>query len=295
MSWTISKVAKTALLSVFASMVCFNTEPVLVSTVAAAQTDRLEKPAFPGGGIMHLTFRSEVDGSLQPFLVKLPAEYTPTKSWPLLVTLHGLGDGPILAHDVNSIVQIGPYGRGSVWFTGIGKEDVFECVRTAKKLFSVDEDRVYLCGFSMGGAATFNLGLSYPDVWAACVAICGRCEDIELVTNGSELPFWINTGADDSLLPPECSRKAYRRAEELGFEHWRYTEHIAMGHSFHIDWKHVEQWLLGKKRAARPRRISFCTRSLDANKAYWVEITGVERYGEMAQIKAEIEGRTGWR
>jgi hypothetical protein len=190
------------------------------------------------------------------------------------------------------MVQIGPYGRGSVWFTGIGKEDVFECVRTAKRLFSIDEDRVYLCGFSMGGAATFNLGLSYPDAWAACVPVCGRCGDLELVANGSELPFWINTGADDALLPPECSRNAYRRAEELGFEHWRYTENVAMGHSFRIDWKHVEQWLLGKTRAAPPKRVSFCTRSLDANKAYWLEVTGVERYGEDAGIEAEIHGQT---
>ncbi|MCK5640794.1 MAG: hypothetical protein KAJ19_08355, partial [Gammaproteobacteria bacterium] len=159
-------------------------------------------PDFPPGKVLHLTFKSEVDGSRQPFVAKIPKEYTPEKKWPLLVTLHGLGDGPILVPDIDSMVQIGPYGRGSVWYTGIGEKDVFECVKTAKRIFSIDESRVYLCGFSMGGAGTFNLGLRYPDKWAACVPVCGRSGDLALVENGRHLPFWIQTGKEDTVLPP---------------------------------------------------------------------------------------------
>ncbi len=78
------------------------------------------------------------------------------------------------------MLQIGPYGRGDQWYTGIGEKDVFECLEMAKKVFSVDEDRISLCGFSMGGVGTFKLGLRYPDIWAACVPVCGRCDELPL-------------------------------------------------------------------------------------------------------------------
>jgi predicted esterase len=244
---------------------------------------------MPNGGTLNLTFKSRIDGSLQPVLLKTPKGYTPEKSWPLLVTLHGLGDGPILANEIESIVQIGPNGRGPVWFTGPGEEDVFECLDMARKLFSVDEDRIYLCGFSMGGAATFGLGLRRPDMWAACVPVCGSCDDLDSVENGEHVAFWINTGEKDMTLSPKYSHKAYLKARELGFSNWKYTEHKDLGHRFDIDWKEVEQWLLNQKRTVNPKKVTFCTRTLAANRAHWVEVTGIKKYGRKARIEAAVK------
>lgn len=256
-----------------------NIQPALGKTVS-----------LPEGGVINLTFKSKIDGSLQPLLVKVPKGYTPKKKWPLLVTLHGLGDGPILAAEVESMVQIGPYGRGSVWFTGIGAQDVFEGLDIVQKLFSIDADRVYLCGFSMGAISTFNLGLKYPDIWAACVPVCGRCEDLTLIENARHLPFWVNAGKTDTLQPSKYCKRAYDRAKQLGFSQWKYTEH-EMGHSFDIDWKQVGKWLLTKKRVLSPKRVSFCTKDLGSNRAYWVEVAGIEEYGKSARIDAAIEGQ----
>lgn len=247
--------------------------------------------SVPGGRTLSMTFKSKIDGSVQPFLAKVPDGYSPEKKWPLLVTLHGLGDGPILAPDIESMVQIGPYGRGSVWYTGIGTQDVFECMETAKKVFSIDETKVYLCGFSMGGAGTFNLGLSYPDLWAACVPVCGRCDDVDLVENGRHLAFWVNTGSEDRVLPPIYSRRAFDRARKLGFLQWDYSEHQGMAHSFSIDWKGVEAWLLTKKAIANPKCVSLTVNDLSANRAYWIEITGLKKYGSIARIAVAIQGQ----
>lgn len=223
--------------------------------------------SFPNGGTLNLTFKSKIDGSIQPLLIKIPKGYTSKKPWPLLVTLHGLGDGPILAPGIEAMVQIGPYGRGSVWYTGIGERDVFECIEMAKKLFSIDEDRLYLCGFSMGGMGTFDLGFRYPDVWAACVPVCGRCFSLELVENARHLPFWVNTGSKDIVIPPKYSKAAYDRARQLGFSKWKYTEYENMGHGFFINWKGIEEWLLAKKRTVNPKRVSFHTKDIRYNRA----------------------------
>ncbi|MHC4741742.1 MAG: carboxylesterase family protein [Planctomycetota bacterium] len=245
----------------------------------------------PGGRPLSMSFKSRIDGSTQPFLAKVPHGYTPEKKWPLLVTLHGLNDGPILAREVESMVQIGPFGRGSVWYTGIGEQDIFECIEAAKNKFSIDEKRLYLCGFSMGGVGTFQLGLRHPDFWAACVPVCGRWEELDTVENGRNLPFWINTGSEDRLLPPHRSKGAFERAKRLGFSQWRYSEHRGMGHSFGIDWKEVEAWLLTKEAAVNPKHVSMTVRDLSANRAYWVEVTGLDKYGVRARVSAAVEGQ----
>ena len=188
-------------------------------------------------------------------------------------------------------MQIGPYGRGSVWYEGIGERDVFECIEMARKLLSVDGDRLYLCGFSMGGMGTFDLGFKYPDIWAACVPVCGRCNNLDLVENARHLPFWVNTGNKDIMMPPRYSKPAYDRAKRLGFSQWKYTEHENMGHDFSINFKEVEEWLLTRKRTSDPGRVSFHTKDIRFNRAYWLEITEIERYGRLARMGAEIDGQ----
>jgi predicted esterase len=245
---------------------------------------------WPGDCVIGVSFRSRIDNSIQPLLVKIPKGYTPQKQWPLLVTLHGLGDGPILAKEIESMVQIGPYGRGSVWYSGIGEKDIFESIEAAKKMFNIDKERIYLCGFSMGAVGTFDLGLKHPDKWTACVPICGRCSDLRLILNGLHLPFWIHTGALDDILLPSYSRKAYDIAQKSDLKEWKLTEHKNMGHSFAINFKSVEQWLLTKRKTINPKRIQYCTEV--PNRAYWLEVSEISRFGQIARIEAVIERQT---
>jgi hypothetical protein len=240
----------------------------------------------PSGGLLNITFKSRIDQSFQPMLVKVPPDYTKTTSWPLLVVLHGLGDGPIVVPSIDSMVQVGPFGRGDTWYRGIGEQDVFECIELAKQIFNIEPDRIYLCGFSMGGAGVFELGLKYPDTWAACVPVCGPMGNPDLVANGRNLPFWINTGSQDRLVPAKYSKNAYERAVELGFKHWKYTEYEGMGHSFWIDWGKIEGWLLEQKKIQEPSHISFtCDKP---QRVYWVEIMEKSDCQSSARIDVKI-------
>ena len=268
----------------FLSNSSFAIEPVTDANSDIKIVRQIE--GLPESGIINLTFKSKIDNTLQPMLINVPNGYTNTKSWPLLVVLHGLGDGPIVVPSIDSMVQIGPFGRGDMRYHDAGEQDVFECIELAKQIFNIDSDRIYLCGFSMGGTGTLELGLKYPDIWAACVPVCGTITNLDLVSNGSNLPFWINTGSEDRVVPAEYSKKAYEKAVELGFKHWKYTEYEGMGHSFWIDWPKIENWLLSQKKLQSPSSISFVSEK--TARAYWAEITGKIDKDSRAKIKVQI-------
>jgi len=275
------------MMSLFSTSV-FAIEPITDANSVNKLIRKIE--ALPDGELLNLTFKSKIDDTFQPMLVKVPDGYTKSKSWPLLVVLHGLGDGPIIVPSIDSMVQIGPFGRGDMWYHGIGEQDVFECIELAKHIFNIDSDRIYLAGFSMGGGGTFELGLKYPDIWAACVPVCGTMNNLDLVSNGMNLSFWINTGSEDRVVPAKYSKRAYETAVELGFNHWKYTEYEGMGHSFWVDWGRIEKWLLTKKRTTSPSSVSF-TGSTPA-KAYWAEITEKYDCTKQARIDVKITSQT---
>jgi pimeloyl-ACP methyl ester carboxylesterase len=48
---------------------------------------------------------------------------------------------------------------------------VLGALRESLRRFSIDTDRVFLSGHSMGGDAAWDIGLAHPDLWAGLVAI----------------------------------------------------------------------------------------------------------------------------
>ena len=44
-------------------------------------------------------------------------------------------------------------------------------LRDACRRFSVDSDRVFISGHSMGGDAAWDLGTAHPDLWAGMIPI----------------------------------------------------------------------------------------------------------------------------
>jgi len=51
------------------------------------------------------------------------------------------------------VIYIEVHGRGNTQYLGLGDNDVMRVIAEAKRLFHVDENRVYLTGESMGGWA----------------------------------------------------------------------------------------------------------------------------------------------
>ncbi len=126
-----------------------------------------------------LGYRSSVDGTVQPYALTLPAGYTEKGSarLPLYIELHGRGEQsevPFLSQHEGkpapagqSYLKLDVFGRGNNAYRYAGETDVFEALQDVIVRYRVDERRIVLWGFSMGGAGAWHLGLHYPAKWCS--------------------------------------------------------------------------------------------------------------------------------
>jgi poly(3-hydroxybutyrate) depolymerase len=145
-------------------------------------------------------YRSEWDGTLQPYALYVPPGYDAGRDhpWPLVMALHGaysdhkhnlrrvfgLENRPgetdaeasrneLPLPDVPALV-VSPYGRGEfMGYDGLGEDDVLRVLADVRRAYDVDPDRITLTGLSMGGGGTWNIGLRHPDLFAALAPVCG--------------------------------------------------------------------------------------------------------------------------
>ena len=66
-----------------------------------------------------------------------------------------------------------PYGRYCNANKFAGEIDTFEAIEDIKKHYPIDDDRLVMRGFSMGGAACWQFAVHYPSIWVAAAAGAG--------------------------------------------------------------------------------------------------------------------------
>ena len=91
-----------------------------------------------------------------------------------------------------------------------------------RKEFTIDNDRIYLMGHSMGGGGTWHLGMKYPDIWAALAPVAPapprNINDLPKIKN---LPVIVVCGDQDGLV--RLARVWVARMKALEMTH-KYVE-----------------------------------------------------------------------
>jgi pimeloyl-ACP methyl ester carboxylesterase len=143
-----------------------------------AETEIALKVAGPSE--VHVrTFRSQIDGSLQPYAVRpasapSPADGTEAHDLPgIVVTLHGADvdcETQAARYSAKSWAHVvAPQGRGKYGFDweDWGRIDFLEALADARQRYPSNPRRTYLTGQSMGGHGVWHLSVTYPDLFAA--------------------------------------------------------------------------------------------------------------------------------
>lgn len=278
-------------------------------------------------GFLRLAWVDAVDGSPQYARAYLPPDYDPTKPWPMFVVLHGYNPpnpeyvrwwGTASRHsdlaERHNAIVLEPHGRGNTSYNGIGDADVLRAIRLAKQAFRVDDDRVYLMGYSMGGGGTWHVGTRHPELFAAIGPIYGGWDYREwmdedqlakltprrrfLAESDSSFaqadallttPVFINHGDDDDLVDVKFSRYAVRMLQRWGYE-VRYWEHPGKGHGRLGCEDELGRWFLSHRRNGSPRRVRVRSARLKSGAAHWVRVEQQADPYAFIRVDARVAG-----
>jgi len=217
-----------------------------------------------------------------PYRLVKPLNYDPNKKYPLVIAMHGAGgrgtDNTSRAIDAFKFLTTPetraeypafvitpqcpnklqwantPWGRGnySIEKTKISKPmaSLIELIESLKNEFSVDADRIYVTGQSMGGFGCWDIIMRRPNLFAAAVPVCGA-GDLSQAKNLTHLPIWCFHGDKDKIVPFAASREMDTVMKKLGNKNWIYTEYPGVAHgSSKPTWKEkgLIPWLFNQRK-----------------------------------------------
>ena len=184
-------------------------------------------------GDIHWAYQSAVDQTFQPYRFYVPNNYDAKKKWPLVVALHGMGgdENSFFASYNNGEIKriaeargylvVCPKGRAPAsMYMGAAETDVIDVIKMMKRDYSIDEDRVYLMGHSMGGYGSWSVAVNHPDLFAAIGPIAGGGQPVVMMNlkKIAHVPWIVIHGDKDPTVPVEESRKMVKAGEALGIK-----------------------------------------------------------------------------
>ncbi len=157
----------------------------------AASLKQGKAPWLTKTGLVVRGYVSRIDGSVQPYGLVVPTTFQPGSPHKhrLDVWCHGRGETLSELNFLNDRMKnrgaftptdafvLHPYGRYCNANKFAGEIDCFEALDHVKRSYRIDENRVVMRGFSMGGAACWQFAVHYPDVWCRRRTRCRVCRD----------------------------------------------------------------------------------------------------------------------
>lgn len=300
---------------------------------ARAKELRDGKPTWPSAtGPIVRGYVSKIDGSVQPYGLVVPTTYRPGQSSPhrLDFWFHGRGEtltelaflqdrqknpGQFTPHGA---FVLHPYGRYCCANHFAGEVDGFEALEHVARHYPIDENRIIVRGFSMGGTACWHFAVHHAWRWAGAAPGAGFSETpdfLKVFQNETLQPTWWEKKLwhmydcnDYAINLYHCPTVAYSgdkdkqkqaadvMAKALAEEGIDLVHIIGpdTAHSYHpmakklID-KRMDS-IAAKGRDPMPTKVLFTTFTLRYNRMHWVVVEGLEKHWERARVEAEIVG-----
>src|SRR5215472_11860681 len=139
----------------------------------AAQLAAGQSPWTSASGLVVRGYVSKIDGSVQPYGLVVPPSYSPNAPhrWRLDLWYHGrsetLTQTNFLTERQKSAGEFSPrdtivlhlYGRYCNASKFAGEIDTFESLDAVRRTYAIDENRILVRGFSMGGASVWHMAV----------------------------------------------------------------------------------------------------------------------------------------
>lgn len=280
-------------------------------------------------------FRSRLDDSVQPYVINVPASWRgpqdevkgERRPYPLFIECPhaglvtelkvidaGLYQGDGFADDES--LHLRAYARGYNAAKFAGEVNIFEQLAHAKSQYPVDDSRIVLHGFSMGGSCSWHLAAHHPDQWVAVSPGAGFADTehyvriwewkeqpppwqfalfpyynaTDVAGNIAMVPTFSYVGEKDGHRFPHdamavaCARDGVPLRRVLG---------LNTGHNYEKNARaEIEAWMRPIVAAGRPRshnEVRYSTYGLRYNRCEWVRIDQLDEHWKRADVHTRIE------
>ena len=283
-------------------------------------------------GLVVRGYRSKIDGSVQPYGLVIPKGFDFKSKIRLDFWCHGRGETLSELNFINSsqsspgqfasdkAIVLNLYGRYCCANKLAGEVDCFEALEDVKKHYPIDENRLMMRGFSMGGAAAWHFAAHYPGLWCAAAPGAGFSETPDFLRvfqkeDVSTAPWWekklwhmydctdyalnifnlptvaYSGEVDSQKQAADIMAKAMKN-EGLELVHLIGPK---TGHGYEKGAKaelieRIDK-IAERGRNPVPEKIKFVTYTLRYNQCFWVKIMGLKQHWERAQVDTEIAGK----
>ena len=276
-------------------------EPFWWEVALLIEEQEYAAPTETGFNLRHSMCTDEVE---RPWALYVPPDYDGSTPTPLFVVLHGgvstpeIPEEPLPWAEESVLMQLAvergwlavfPYGQdGATWWDEVGMANINNIVCTVKREFNVNDDRVYMGGYSDGASGSFCWAMIDPTDYAAFAALSGHLGvgslDGELPTyapNLANTAIYAVTSFEDQLYASDQMRPSIEMALDVGADIF-YREQEGL-HDF--SYAGEELPLLGKffGRHARdpfPQHIVWETATSQYGRCRWLAIDAIT--GEQA-------------
>jgi predicted peptidase len=219
-------------------------------------------------------------GATLQYRLLVPQDYDPATKYPLVLFLHGAGERGDdnerqLVHGMGDLAKSDMRGRhpafvvapqcpdGKRWVEVPWEADSHELPEQASESlslvlklleelsneFSLDPNRIYVTGLSMGGFGAWDLLTRRPELVAAAIPICGG-GDPKHVALFKGTPIWAFHGDGDETVKVKRSREMVKALRAAGGQPV-YTEYEGVGHDTWTETyanRAVWDWLFAQRR-----------------------------------------------
>jgi pimeloyl-ACP methyl ester carboxylesterase len=299
-------------------------------TQRAKQLRAGKAPWTMATGLIVRGYRSKIDGSVQPYGLVVPPTYQANSPYEhrLDIWCHGRGETltelSFLNGRQSSPGEFTPknafvlhlYGRYCNANKFAGEIDCLEALAHVRKHYPIDENRIVMRGFSMGGAACWQFAVHYAGLWCAAAPGAGFSETadfLKVFQNEKVQPTWYEqklwhwydcTDYAGNLF--NCPVVAYsgendrqkqaadRMAAAMKKEGMKLVHLIGPNTGHGYERKTKEELnrridsIVKHGRDVVPLHILFTTWTLRYNKMRWVRIDGLEKHWSRADVDAAI-------
>jgi pimeloyl-ACP methyl ester carboxylesterase len=275
-----------------------NADPAMVAELLSHMKPAIDPPEPTEGKPGY--YQLEVPGlnkeTTVTYCVQLPPEYDPYRRYPAVVTLHGAvttaenqiawwaGEPTKKGLRSGQATRQGYIVIAPDWTTEHQKQynysaaehaAVLNSLRDACRRFSIDTDRVFLSGHSIGGDAVWDIALAHPDLWAGVIPVSAQCDRYCTLywENAKYVPFYVVIGELDSGKMTKNSRDLDRYLKR-GFDA-TVVEYLGRGHDdFYDEVLRIFDWMSRFHRNFYPREFACETMRPWDNYFWWVEVQG---------------------